>query len=153
VRRTSAGISYIELLFVLALLGILAAVAAPRLQMGAVAKQTARTFARQITADLRYTRQLALTHAAGNPQGFDLVMNGSGSYSGYSIRNRQTGAIVQTSPISPDIQCTGGSTFSFGPLGNLLTGSATALQAGAGDETYSITVISATGTVLCQKNP
>jgi type II secretory pathway pseudopilin PulG len=151
VRRTS-GISYIELLFVLALLGILAAVAAPRLQMGAVAKQTARTFARQITADLRYTRQLALTHAAGNPEGFELVMNGSGSYSGYSIRNRQSGEILQTSPISPDIQCSGGSTFSFGPLGNLLAGSGTALQAGAGDERYSITVISATGTVLCQRN-
>lgn len=151
-RRTSAGISYIELLFVLLLLGILAAVAAPRFQMGAVGRQTVKTLARQITADLRYTRQLALTHAAGNPQGFELVMDGSGTYTGYSIRNRQSGAVIQTYPISPDIQCTGGGTFSFGPLGNLLGGSATDLQAAAGEESYSITVISATGTVLCQKD-
>lgn len=151
-RRTSAGISYIELLFVLLLLGILAAVAAPRFQMGAVGRQTVKTFARQIAADLRYTRQLALTHAAGNPQGFELVMSGSGSYTGYSIRNRQSGAIVHAYPISPDIQCTGGSTFSFGPLGNLLSGSAADLQAVAGEDHYSITVISATGTVLCGKN-
>lgn len=151
-KRTKTGISFIEVLFVLVLLGILAAVALPRLQMGAVSKQTAKTFAHQLTADLRYARQLALTNAAENTLGFELVMSGSGSYSGYQIRNRQTAAAVHTYPISPDIQVTGGGTFVFGPFGNLLTGSDTALQVAAGDESYSITVFPATGSVLCQKN-
>lgn len=146
------GISFVEVLFVLVLLGILAAVALPRLQMGAVNKQTARTFARQLAADLRYTRQLALTEAASNPHGFELVMSGSGRYSGYEICNRQTSAIVYTYPVSPDIQCTGGGTFSFGPLGNLLPGSDTVLQVAAGEESYSIAIFPATGSVLCQKN-
>jgi len=150
-RRIPLGISYFELLLVLALLGLLAAATAPRIRMTAVDRQTARSVARQITADLRYARQLALTDAGSNTRGYDLIMEGSGSFTGYSICNRQSGKILQAAPISSNIQCTGGQIFSFGPMGNLLAGSATELQAGAGDETYSITVIPATGSVLCQK--
>lgn len=135
-----------------ALLGILAAVALPRFQMGAVSRQTARTLARQIAADLRYTRQRALAEAAGNPDGFELVMDGSGTYTGYAIRNCNTGQTERTFPIPSSIQCTGGKTFSFGPLGNLLPGSDTDLQVAADGEPYSITVIPTTGSVICRKS-
>jgi len=151
-KRAAPGVSFIEIIFVVLLLGILAAVAVPRLQRGGVNKQTAKTFSRQIAADLRYTRQLALTNAAANPQGFELVMTGSPPYSGYEIRSRQTASVVHSYPISPTIQCTGGDTFSFGPLGNLLTGSDTAVQIEAGEDRYTVSVISATGSVLWQED-
>ena len=151
-NRRPSGFSLLEIIFVLLILGIIAALCIPRFQMGAVSRQSGKTLARQIAADLRYTRQLALTHAAGNPQGYELVMTGAGSYSGYEIRNRQTASTIHTYPINPAVNCTGGSTFGFGPLGNLLGGGDTSLQISVEDESYTVTVISATGSVRCQKN-
>ncbi len=148
-KRDKAGISLIEGVFVLLLLAILAAAVLPRFQMGAVRQQTAKTLARQIAADLRYTRQLALTNAADNPDGYELVMNGSGSYTGYTIRNRQNGQTLQTSSIATEIQCTGGRTFSYSPLGSL-TGD-TALHVAAGNRQYAVTIFPTTGSVLCRE--
>ena len=69
---------------VLKVIGVLAAVALPRLQMGAVSKQTAKTFAHQLTADLRYTRQLALTNDAVS--GVPSVNSGSPARKGKARR-------------------------------------------------------------------
>jgi len=151
VKSSSAGISVIELLFVLLLAGILAAAAVPHLPMGAIHKQSVKTLARQIAADLRWTRQLALTDAAQNPAGYELKMEGSEPYTGYSVRNCRTGAIVSACPISPGLLCRGGRSFSFGPLGNLIAGSDSRLRISANGVEFTLTVIPATGAVLCRK--
>lgn len=151
VKRVSAGISLIELLFVILLAGLLAAVAVPHLPMGAVGKQSAKTAARQLAADLRWTRQLALAEAAGNPSGYELRMEGSEPYSGYSVRNRQSGLTVANVSFSAGVLCTGGRSIAFGPLGNLLSGSDSTIYLSAGDIRYSIALIPATGAVLCRK--
>ncbi|MEJ5259576.1 MAG: hypothetical protein WHS88_05230 [Anaerohalosphaeraceae bacterium] len=150
-KRASAGISVMELLFVLLLAGLLAAAAVPRLPMGAVSRQSAKTAARQLAADLRWTRQLALADAAGNPSGYELRMEGGDPYTGYSVCSRQSGVIRTSVSFPSAVVCTGGRTFAFGPLGNLLSGSDTQIRLSAGNIRYTLTVIPATGAVLCRK--
>lgn len=150
-KRNESGISLFELLIVLLAAGLLAATAVLRLPMGAIGKQSVKTAAHQLAADLRWTRQLALADAAGNPSGYELVMEGNEPYSGYSVRNRQSGLTRSSFSFSSGLVCTGGKTFSFGPLGNLLAGSSSQVRLSAGDMAYSITLIPATGAVLCRK--
>lgn len=150
-KHSSAGIGLIEVLFVLLLTALLAAIAVPRLPMGAVRKQSVKTAAHQLAADLRWARQSALAGAAQNPSGYELVMEGTEPYTGYSIRNRQTGQTVSSFSFSSGLVCTGGKTFAFGPLGNLLTGSASQIQISADGVEFNLTVIPATGAVVCRK--
>ena len=152
-NRSRSGLSFLEMVLAMVLLGILAAFTLPRIILGAVHKQQARALARQLTADLRYTRQLALTHAAENAQGFELVLTGSSPWSGYEIRNRATSEVLHSFAIDPAaVQCTGGREFGFGSFGNLLAGSDTAVQVSSGDRVYTISVIGPTGAVRCQSN-
>ncbi len=150
-KRLSAGISVFELLFVLLLAGLLAAAAVPRLPMGAVGRQSVKTAARQLAADLRWTRQLALADAAGNPSGYELRMEGEEPYTGYSVRSRQSGVVRASVSFASGVVCTGGRTFAFGPLGSLVSGSGSQIRLSAGNIRYTLTVIPATGAVLCRK--
>jgi Tfp pilus assembly protein FimT len=148
----NAGYSLIELVVIVVFLGIIAAIAVPRLNFSAVSKNKADTLARKIVTDLRRTRSLAISDAANNTVGFALNMTASEPYSGYNIENLQTSETVDSYTIDSNINCTGGATFQFGPLGNLKTGSDTQLMVSASGKTFTITITAATGMLKCTEN-
>ena len=141
----------VELLLIVLFLGIFAAIAVPRLQFATLHGKQADTVARKIVTDLRRTRTLAISNAAKNTAGFRLQMVGSPPYSGYQIVDANSGSVVDSQTIDSQISCAGDNQFNFGRLGNL-TGSSGQLTVAAGGKTFTITVISATGTVKCQEN-
>ena len=144
--------SLVELVIVMIFLGVIAAIAVPRLNYSTITKQKADTVAWKIVTDLRRTRSLAISNAAENTAGFAMNMTGSSPYSGYEIQNLDTSAIVDSHSIDSNINCTGSSQFKFGPLGNLLTGSGNQLIVSASGKTFTITLTTATGTVKCTEN-
>jgi len=150
--RQKNAFSLVELILVVIFLGILAAISMPRFSFSAVSKQKADCQARKIITDLRRTRALAISDAANNSSGFALNMVGSVPYSGYEIINLDTATAVDSHTINPAVNCTGGASFGFGPLGNLLSGSDTELSVSAPGKTFTITIISATGMVKCAEN-
>ncbi len=147
--RREKAFSLAELLLIVAFLGIFAVIAVPRLNYAVVNKSRADVIAKKIVTDLRRTRSLAISDAAGNTSGFGLYMTGSSPYSGYEIRNLQTSAAVDSHTIDSTVECAGGSEFGFGPLGNLLDGSDTELEVSASGRTFTIVVTAATGMVKC----
>ena len=150
--NSRTGYSLIELVVIVVLLGIIAAIAVPRLNFSAVSKQKADTIARKIVTDLRRTRRLAISDAAVNTSGFSLNMTGGAPYIGYEIENLQTSEMIDSQAIDPDISCTGGENFQFGPLGNLKAASETQLIISDPGKTFTITITPATGTVKCEEN-
>ena len=150
--KNKTGYSLIELVVIVVFLGIIAAIAVPRLNFSATSRQKADTIARKIVTDLRRTRRLAISDAANNTAGFALNMTDSAPYSGYEIENLGTSETVDSHVIDSDINCTGGATFQFGPLGNLKAGSDTNLAVSASGKTCTITITAATGMVKCTEN-
>ena len=146
------GYSLVELLIVVMFLGIIAAIAVPRFNYSVTSKMQADTLARKFITDLRRTRNLAISNAAVNTEGFALNMTGTSPYSGYEIQNLDTLEIEDSHNIDSDINCTGGAQFKYGPLGNLLTGSDSQLVISASGKTFTISIIPATGTVKCTEN-
>lgn len=139
----------VEVFIIVMFLGILAAIAVPRLNLAVIIAQKADTVAGKIVTGLRRARILAISNAADNTDGFALNMTGSEPYSGYEIVNLKTSTTILNGTFSIDsnISCTGGATFEFGPLGNLKDGSDTQLVITAAGKTFTITIISATGTI------
>lgn len=147
-----AGFSLAELIIVVIIIGIMAFVAVPRLQFGGVRRKKAEITASKIVTDLRHTRLLAITNAAENTNGYRLTMQGGAPYSSYQITNLQTSEVVDTYSIDSEVSCMGDSQFSFGPLGNLLSGSGSTISVSSEGKSFTITVISATGMVKNTEN-
>jgi Tfp pilus assembly protein FimT len=147
-----AAYSLVELVIIVVFLGIIAAIAVPRLNFSAISKQRADTVAWKIITDLRRTRSLAISNAANNTTGFALNMTGSAPYSGYEIQNLDTSATVDSHTIDTEISCTGGDQFQFGPLGNLKAGSDNQLNVSASGKTFTISITAATGIAKCTEN-
>ena len=152
--RQQKAFTLVELILIVLFVGVFAVIAVPRFSLSAVTKQKADGLARKIVTDLRRTRRLAISDAADNTDGFALNMTGSSPYTGYEIVNLETSTSITNGTFSIDsgISCTGGSTFRFGPLGNLLSGSDTQLVVSALGKTFTISVTSATGMVKCTEN-
>lgn len=147
-KRTA--VTLIEMIVVVAILGAFAFIAIARFNSAVIYRKQASTVAKQIVTDLRMTRTMAISKAVSNSVGFSLQMVGSSPYTGYQIVDANSGTTVSSFTISSSISCTGGSLFTFGPLGNLLTGSSTTpITVSSNGRTYTITVISATGIVEC----
>ncbi len=143
--------SLVELIIIVAIVAALAFIAVPRLQFAALYRKQADTVARKIVTNLRRTRRLAISDAANNTDGFALNMTGGSPYTGYEIEDLSTSTIITNGTFSIDsaISCTGEANFQFGPLGNLKSGIDAQLIVSAGEKTFTITVIEATGTVKC----
>jgi type II secretory pathway pseudopilin PulG len=137
----------VEVITVVLILSILAVVAVPRINFGAVAAAQGDAAVRQIATDLRRTRANAILHAARNPKGFALVMTGSSPYEGYEIVDLQSSAVIATGKIAEHVLCSRGQRFEFGPLGNLNTGSDASLRIATDGRAYSLEIVPATGAV------
>ena len=139
----------VEIVVVVLIVGILACVAVPRLQYGAVRRAEADAIARQLVTDLRRARSQALLNAAQNTSGFGLVMTGASPYSGYQIVDLKDSTVVVSQNIPATVCCVGGQRFEFGVLGSLKDGSDTQLEVSTEGKTFTITIVSATGMVKC----
>ena len=154
IPKKDRAFGLVELIIVVMWLGILAAIAVPRLNRAAISKNRTETIARKIVADLRLTRRLAISDAANNTMGFELKMVGAVPYTSYKIENVKTHATVAAFTIDSgvSISCPTGIRFIFGSLGNLKVGSGTGIIVSAEGKTFTITIIPATGTVKCSEN-
>ena len=65
-----AGFTLIELMAVVAIMGLLALVLVPRMADSAIWGNQAEAAARQLAAMLKLARRMAVEHAADNPQGY-----------------------------------------------------------------------------------
>ncbi len=150
--KQNKGYSLVELIIVVAFVSVLAMIAVPRINFSITTEKGAEALAKKITTDLRRTRQLAISDAASNTDGYQLRMNGTAPYTGYEIVNLSTSTTADLQSITSGISCTNGATFSFGPMGNLLAGSDSQLDITGADADYTLTITSATGMVKCVEN-
>lgn len=148
--RQKKAITLVELILIVLFLGILAAIAVPRLNFPAITRKQVETVARKIVTDLRRTRSLAISDAAENTDGYALNMTGSPT--GYEIVDLSDSSQVDSHTIDSDITCTGGASFQFGPLGNLLAESDAQLFVSAEEKTFTIEITSATGMIKCTED-
>ena len=136
-----------EVITVVLILSILACIAVPRLNLAAANGARADAFVQQIATALRRARANAILHAAENPDGFALLMQGGAPHTGYQIIDLQDSTVIADCDIPEEINCGGGQRFEFGPLGNLLSGSDTELRIAAEGRVYFVQVEPATGAV------
>jgi Tfp pilus assembly protein FimT len=147
--RKSKAHTLVELIVIVMIVGVLAFVAIPRLPFAALYRKQASTVARQIVTDLRRTRGLAISNAATNTDGFSLNRTGLT----YEIVDGNGTPIPNgTFSIDSKITCSGGTSFQFGPLGNLKTESDSQLTVSAEGKTFTISVTPATGIIQCTEN-
>jgi len=143
----------VEMIFVVIFVGILAAIAIPRINFAIIRKQKADTLASKLVTDLRRIRRLAITDAANNTSGYQINMTGGPPFTGYEIVNLDPpSAVLETHTIDSDVSCTGDTIFKFGPLGNLLAGSGTQIDTSAEGRSFTITLIASTGMIKCVEN-
>lgn len=143
------GATLVELIIVVLMIGALAFVAIPRMNMGVVTKYKARTTAQKLASAIRKTRSLAISNAATNSTGFRLRMTGRRTYTGFAIIDLSDNSTVETQSIDSDVTCTGARTFTFGPLGNRFVRERRMLSVSGNGKTVTITVTSTTGMVKC----
>jgi Tfp pilus assembly protein PilE len=141
------GYTLVEAVTVVLVLSILTCIAVPRLNFGAVWGARADAVVQRLATDLRHTRALAVTHAARNPDGFALVMQGADPYRSYQIIDQHDRTVMTTCNLPAGVQCTGGQRFEFGPLGNLQNGSDAHLGIRTEGKSYRLEIAPATGAV------
>jgi prepilin-type N-terminal cleavage/methylation domain-containing protein len=145
------GHTLVEVITVVLVLSILACVAVPRLNFGAVWGARADAVVERLATDLRRTRAEAIADAARNPDGFALMMDGADPHRRYQIIDRHTHTAIRTCDIPAGVRCGGGRRFEFGPLGNLQNGSDTHLRLGTEGKTYLLEIVPATGAVTWRR--
>lgn len=143
----------VEMLLVVIFLAILAAVAIPRIDFAIIRKHKANTLSGKIVTDLRRIRRLAISDAASNTTGYQINMLGGPPFTSYEIVNLDPpSTVMETHTIDSQVSCTGGTAFKFGPLGNLLTGDGAQLDISAEGRSFTVTIVTPTGTIKCVEN-
>ncbi|MCP4455990.1 MAG: hypothetical protein GY809_31415 [Planctomycetes bacterium] len=134
-----------ELVMVVGLLGVMVAVAIPRLQFETVHLKKTQGEARRLVGDFRRIRSLALRDAATNRQGYGIEIDSAG----YKINNLDSHETLDTHTFN--VQTTvspGASEYDFGPLGNLILGQGTEITVSYEGGSYTISFVAATGAVI-----
>lgn len=143
------GFSLAEMVMVVLFIGIIAAIAVPRLNRAVITRYKAEATAKMIVTHLRRARGLAISDAVNNAEGFSLKLTGPDPYTGYEIVNLNTAATIDSHTFDQEVTVAGtADQFDFGPLGNL-TSTYTQITVSAEEKTFTITIIPATGTIKC----
>lgn len=149
--RARPGVTLLELLAVVAILGILAAVAVPRLADSSTWSAGGEKAAARVACALKLARRLAVDHGADNGAGYAVECTSAA----YVIRNRTTSAAEASASLD-----TGWSldrpnyTVRFDPYGGATeaNGYASPLKVTNGKETWDVNWVPATGYVWYQKH-
>ena len=146
--------SLVELILVLGIMGAVAVMAVPRLPWQVIDRAQARVTARTLMTDLRRTRALALSHAAQSPAGFRLLFVGGYPHAACEIQEVGSGVVHNhfAFPSSVEVTSTGGTSFTFGPLGSLVDGSATGITIAGNGRRQSVSVEPDTGCVYLERD-
>jgi prepilin-type N-terminal cleavage/methylation domain-containing protein len=148
--RSKKGYSLTELVIVVAIMGVMAAMAIPRFSTSLVGKTKAEAAAYKLIADLRLARSMAIRDAATNDKGYEVDLTSTT----YTIENTKTHATVASHTFTSGVTVawTGSSKFVFEPLGDLKSGSGTQITLAAGGRTCTLTFVAATGEIKCTKS-
>ncbi len=139
------GFTIIEILFVVIVIAILAAVAIPRLGVPFTVKMKVKTTARRLTSDIRLARRYAIT----NNQNYKLSVNAAQkNYGIYDSTDTQVGI---TRTIDSSITISANKNFIFERLGNASVISDTGISLSADTNQWNITVTTATGMVKMEE--
>ena len=150
-KRSAKAYTLAELIVIVVFIGILSAIAIPRIDFAIIRKNKAGTTSELIVAGLHRARRLAISDAAENSDGYSFEMDGSPPYSGFEIKNEDNNNTIDTFIFDTDVSVTLDNEFNFGPLGNLLTNDTT-INVAAEGRSYTIRVVPATGMIKCVKN-
>jgi prepilin-type N-terminal cleavage/methylation domain-containing protein len=143
------GFTFVEIVVVVLILGVMTAVTIPRLHFGAIYQRESDIEARRLVADLRRIRSMALRDAATNSKGYEVVMNNTGVTTGYRIDNLNSHDTLDTYTFDSHVTVdAGGIKYSFGPMGNLTKGQGTEITVSFEDTSYTISFVASTGTVI-----
>jgi len=138
-RRNSY--SSVEVLFVIVVIAVLAAVAIPRLSVPFTVKMRVKTAAQKLISDLRLTRRLAIT----NNENYRLSIDSSNKeYAIYDSVNSQQGL---TKVIDSAITVSADKDFIFEHLGNASALSDISVSFSAQGNQADISVVIATGRI------
>jgi Tfp pilus assembly protein FimT len=134
-----------EVVLVVAFLGIMAAVAIPRLPFDLVYMKKTQGEAQRLVGDLRRIRSMALRDAATNTNGYGMVIDSDG----YEINNLDLNETLDTHTFNVNTTVNpGASKYDFGPLGNLILGQDTEITVSYEGGSYKISFVAATGAVV-----
>ncbi|MBN1457205.1 MAG: hypothetical protein JW912_05075 [Sedimentisphaerales bacterium] len=150
-KRSAKAYTLAELIVIVIFIGILSAIAIPRIDFATIRKNKASSTSELIVAGLRRARRLAISDAAANSDGYSFEMTGNSPYSGFRIKNEDNNNIIDTFTFDSDVSVTIDDEFNFGPLGNLLNNDTT-INVAAEGRVFTIRVVPATGMVKCVKN-
>jgi Tfp pilus assembly protein FimT len=136
------GMTLIEVIMMIVIIGILAATVLPRIDFGATSSRTSVDGAAyMIASDIRYAQEFAMANRVSKTVTF---MNGS---SVYTFNPASTGMDPsgQLQTLGATISTT--VTFTFNSLGEPITGGGSSVTVSAGGVTRTITVLQYTGKV------
>lgn len=137
--RSKSGFTFIEIVLVLVITGILMAVALPRFNFG---RNLARTTAKKITDDLRVTRSKAINEGAV----YYLQLSSSSPYTEYAIYDSSDTQVWETQVIPPEVTCTASTDiFQFNYLGACNDGVDGTITFVAEGQTHTVTITGFTG--------
>ena len=140
------GLTLIEIISVIVLLGILTAVAVPRFRSDFSSKQRLKSEAQKIAVHIRYARNLAITdkNAARYIIRFNYDANNYGIYLGSVAPANLSGSLIS---IPSTVTASGETEIIFFNQGNCTFTGNGEINVRAGENNYKITVKSATGRV------
>jgi prepilin-type N-terminal cleavage/methylation domain-containing protein len=150
VIRSHKGYSLAELVIVVAIMGVMAAMALPRFSNSLVGKTKAESACYKLIADLRLARSMAIRDAATNDKGYEIDLTSTS----YTIVNTKTSATVASHSFKSGVTVAwlNSNKFIFEPLGDLKGGSGTQITLSAGGRTCTLTFIAATGEIKLTKS-
>lgn len=147
----TAGMTLVELLAVMALLGILSAVLITRLGSGGIGNPGAQAVARRLALDFRHARGLAIAEGINHYVKFDVDGASLAGYTVYRTDSPTDIAVETYRTFEKGVTATSGTTqVEFTPTGAALAG-CTVMVSGP-SVTYTVTVILATGTTTVSKS-
>ena len=139
--KAGKGFTLVELLFVIALLGIMASIVVPRMGWGTMGIVQSKTASREFANYLKLARSLAVTNASSNADGYTIDLLPSDPYTSYEVKNEETDVTVKGPITIPTgVSCTGDATFNFTPLGQLNGGATKTVVFSKGGDTSTVTV-------------
>jgi prepilin-type N-terminal cleavage/methylation domain-containing protein len=145
------GFTFIEVLFVIVILGIMSAVVIPRLRLDFSTKQRVKSEVQKIVSNIRYTRKLAITEIDATSY-IVRFYYGSNNYGIYRDNVNPANLVRDLIPIPPELNASGETEITFYRQGNCTFLSSGVIDISAAGGNFSITVQTATGRVRMNEN-